>query len=104
MGPYDEDTGWDINCSWDLGDLVWNNDQTSIDTRSKLMVELRNDIIDEITRLYFERRRIQVELLQNPPKDSVKCMEKELRIQELTANIDGMTGGYFSREAELRRR
>ncbi|MFH0840104.1 MAG: YCF48-related protein [Candidatus Omnitrophota bacterium] len=98
VGPYYDDTGWDIRCSWDLGGLIWNDDQTSIDTRSKLMVELRNDIIDEVTRLYFERRRLQVELMQSPPKDERKLMEKELRIQELTANIDGITGGYFSRE------
>jgi len=103
VGPYYDDTGWDIRCSWDLGELIWNEDQTSIDTRSKLMVELRNDIIDEITRLYFERRRIQVELLQNPPKDLTKHVDKELRAEELTANIDGMTGGYFSREIEGRK-
>ncbi|MDD5680317.1 MAG: YCF48-related protein [Candidatus Omnitrophica bacterium] len=101
-GPDDENTGWDITCSWDLGKLIWNDDQTSIDTRSKLMVELRNDIIDETTRLYFERRRIQLELLQNPPKDLNKKIDKELRVQELTANIDGMTGGYFSAEIEKR--
>lgn len=96
VGPYYDDTGWDIRCSWNLGDLIWNDDQTSIDTRSKLMVELRNDIIDETTRLYFERRRLQVELMQKPPKDPNKKIEKELRVQELTANLDGITGGYFS--------
>lgn len=100
IGPDDESTGWDIRCSWDLGNLIWNDDQTSIDTRSKLMVELRNDIIDEATRLYFERRRLQVELMQNPPKDPNKRIEKELRVQELTANLDGITGGYFSRKME----
>ncbi len=100
IGPDDNDTGWDIRCSWDLGNLIWTDDQTAIDTRSKLMVELRNDVIDEVTRLYFERRRLQVELMQNPPKDSNRRVEKELRIEELTANIDGITGGYFSRETK----
>ena len=50
---------WDLTLSWDLGDLIWNNDQTSIDTRSKLMVQLRNDILDEATRTYFERLRLK---------------------------------------------
>ena len=31
---------WDVTMSWDLGDLVWSTDQTSIDTRSRLMVQL----------------------------------------------------------------
>ena len=99
----DEDTGWDITCTWDLGDLIWNPSQTSIDVRSKLMVQLRDDILDEVTHLYFERRRLQVELLQNPPKDENEFIEKELRLQELTAGIDAMTGGYLSREIERRK-
>jgi hypothetical protein len=53
---------WDIAMTWDMGDLIWNSDQTSIDTRSKLMVELRDDIMNEVTRTYFERRRIQIKL------------------------------------------
>jgi len=32
---------WDVALKWDLGELLWNEDQTSIDVRSRLMVELR---------------------------------------------------------------
>ncbi|MCX5687130.1 MAG: hypothetical protein NTV71_00550, partial [Candidatus Omnitrophica bacterium] len=78
-------------------ELIWNNDQTSIDTRSKLMVELRDDIMNEVTRTYFERRRLQIDLLTFPPKDLKLSLEKELRLQELTADIDALTGNYFSR-------
>ena len=92
----DHDAGIDFSMTWELGNLIWNNDQTSIDTRSKLMVQLRDDIVNEVTRTYFERRRVQIALLTNPPKDDHALLEKELRIQELTALIDGLTGGYFS--------
>jgi hypothetical protein len=97
IGPDEEDTGWDVTCSWNLGDLIWNDDQTSIDVRSRLMVELRDDILDEVTHLYFERRKLQIELLQNPPKEVNELIAKELRLEELTAGIDAMTGGWFSR-------
>jgi hypothetical protein len=33
---------WDVTLSWDLGELIWNADQTSIDVRSKLMVQYMN--------------------------------------------------------------
>ena len=89
---------WDVTMTWDMGELIWNNDQTSIDTRSKLMVELRDDIMNEVTRTYFERRRLQIELLASPPQDLKLSLEKELRIQELTADIDALTGGYFFRK------
>ncbi|MFA4991557.1 MAG: hypothetical protein WC569_03155 [Candidatus Omnitrophota bacterium] len=87
---------WDITMTWDMGGFIWNDDQTSIDTRSKLMVELRQDITDQVTRIYFERRRLQAELLISEPKDLKAGIEKELRLQELTADIDALTGGYFS--------
>ncbi len=33
---------WDVSVSWDLSELIWSTDQTSIDVRSKLMVEYMN--------------------------------------------------------------
>ena len=93
VGPQD----WGVNLKWKVGELIWNGDQTSIDSRSKLMVELRDDIINELTRLYFERRRLQMEMLFQPPQSDIERVEKELRLQELTALIDGLTGGYLSR-------
>ncbi|HLD69789.1 MAG TPA: hypothetical protein VJA17_03395 [Candidatus Omnitrophota bacterium] len=112
---------WDVSLSWDFGDLIWNPDQTSIDSRSKLMVELREDVLDQITRLYFERRRVQMELVQgfesltsaqsynseNGGRDTdyhnvslQKSVEKEMRVEELTALIDALTGGEFSRRIQ----
>ncbi len=102
-GPKEKDTGWDITCSWDLGELIWNGDQTLIDVRSKLMVQLRDDVLDEVTHLYFERRRLQVELLQDPPEDEKVYVDKALRLEELTAGIDAMTGGYLTREIQNRK-
>jgi hypothetical protein len=87
---------WDVSLSWDLSDLVWSTDQTTIDSRSKLMVELREDILDQVTRLYFERRRIQVELITYEPLDPQVEIDKEMRVAELTALIDALTGGEFS--------
>lgn len=97
----DQNAGFDVSVTWKLGDLIWSTDQTSIDVRSKLMVELRDDIVDQLTRTYFERRRMQVALLTDPPSDPKKLMDKELRVQELTAVLDGLTDGYFSEQMSI---
>lgn len=89
---------WDITLSWDLGEIIWTNDQTSIDVRSRLMVQLRDDVLDEVTKLYFERIRVKMELDNLSIEDRKKRFEKELRLQELTAYLDGLTGGYFSNQ------
>lgn len=93
----DDAISWDVTATWNLGELIWNDDQTSIDTRSRLMVQLRDDVLDEITRTYFERRRLQIESHFFPPESLKEKIDKELRIDELTADLDAMTGGQFSR-------
>jgi len=60
------------------------------------MVELRDDILDEVTKIYFERLRVKMELAYLSIEDRKRRFEKEIRIQELTASLDGLTGGYFS--------
>ena len=95
ISSQDLDSSLDLSVTWDLGELIWSPHQTSIDVRSKLMAQLRDDLINEVTRTYFERRRLQVALLTAPPSDQHALMDKELRLQELTALIDGLTGGDF---------
>ncbi|MFZ5802499.1 MAG: WD40/YVTN/BNR-like repeat-containing protein [Candidatus Omnitrophota bacterium] len=99
-GPDDIDKGWDFDISWDLGDLLWSSNQTSIDSREKLMVELRHDLLSEATRLYFERRRLQHEWMRISPAAADARAESRLRIDELTAMLDAMTGGYLGKRLE----
>jgi hypothetical protein len=96
FGPDDIDRDWSFDVGWDLGDLIWSSNQTSIDSREKLMVELRNDVVAEATRIYYERRRLQMDLLLNPSSDPQDHYERLLRIEELTSLLDGMSGGFFS--------
>ncbi len=101
IGPdgknFDEGFGVDANFSWDFSELIWSTDQTTIDSRSKSMVELREEILDRVTRLYFERRRIQIEMIMTPVQDPQGLIDRKMRIAELTALIDSLTGGEFSR-------
>lgn len=92
VGP----NSWDVSVSWDFSELIYNDDQTSIDTRSKLMVQLRNDILAEVTSLFFERRRLQVELVVKEGLSEQEKIDKKLRISELTALLDRLTGGFYS--------
>lgn len=94
-GPPSEDFNWDLNVGWNLGDLVYSSDQTSIDNRGKLMVDLRHDLLGEATRIYYERRRLQMETFFSPAESEQFHYERLMRLDELTALLDGMTGGKF---------
>lgn len=98
IGPPDQSEGWNFDLNWEFSDLIWNSAQTSIDSREKLMVELREDILGEVTRLYYERRRAQIEWILNPPEDPLERANALVRLDELTAYLDGYTDGYFSQE------
>ncbi|MFC1480051.1 WD40/YVTN/BNR-like repeat-containing protein [Candidatus Omnitrophota bacterium] len=102
-GPQERGNDWGIDLSWDLSNLIWNSAQTSIDIRSKLMVQLRDNILEEVTRLYFERKRLLLESEEADEEWKDKyLLEKWLRIEELTAHIDALTGGEFSEALEGR--
>ena len=106
-GPEEKGANWDMDLSWDFSELIWNSSETSIDVRSKLMVQLRVEILEDITRLYFERKRIVSEVLnmressEGEDAASLKVIaEKMMRVEELTARIDALTGGKFSEAIE----
>ena len=98
VGPRD----WGMSLSWDIADLVWNTYQDDIDNRSRLNTQLRIDILDEVNRLYFERKRLIRQLEEDPTLSGEELTKVNLRIEELTASLDGYTGGYFSAVSKLR--
>lgn len=86
-----------IRGQWDLSELVMSSDRIRIINESQDAVKLRDKTLSQVTRLYFDRRRHQVEMLLNPRSSLNGKVEDELRLLELTASIDALTGGQFSR-------
>lgn len=106
FGPDETDRGWDLDLNWNLGDLIWSSSQTSIDSRAKLLVELRESILSQVNRIYFERRRTQMELAFSAPEVTPReHFDLLLRLDELTAELDTLTDGFLSeRLLEIYRR
>lgn len=92
VGPRD----WNIGFSWNVADLIWSTDQTTIDSRSRLTVQLRQDVLDQVTHLYFERQKLKAELLVMTQANPGEHFYKQLELQEVTANLDALTNGLFS--------
>jgi len=69
---------------------------------------LQEGVLKEITRLYYTRRRLQIDLILSPSTNPATQLSKELRIDELTSTLDAMTGNLFTkakkRNARLNRR
>jgi hypothetical protein len=91
---------WDARgkLSWNLPQLVFNAEVLDVASLAGLV----QSVLKEVTRLYYMRRRLQLDLILNPPADEATRLTKELRLEELTALLDAMTGGYFQRELTRR--
>lgn len=87
---------YDVEVEWRFDEMMMGPTRVQAIRETSRLVQLRDDILDEVTKLYFDRRRLQVELMQNPPTDPRARTAKDLRLEELTANLDGLTGGWFT--------
>jgi hypothetical protein len=95
-GAVDQDRTYTVRARWDLDQLVMSSERIRVINEAQDIVKLRDKTMSEVTRLYFERRRAQVDMLLRPASDTMGQVKDQLRLMELTANIDALTGGAFS--------
>ena len=93
-----EDYDVGLTFSWDLGDLAYNPEEIDVSREAREVIELRDDVLDEITQLYFERRRVIAQLQMLPDPGEAERLRLRLRADELAAGIDAWTGGWFGRQ------
>jgi hypothetical protein len=88
-------TGIQVRAKWSLDKLVMSSERIRVISESQDVVKLRDKILSDATRVYFDRRRLQVDMLLSSG-DMKAQLKNELRLQELTAQLDAYTGGRFS--------
>jgi hypothetical protein len=93
----DDDFDVGVTLSWDLGDVRFHPEQIDVLRETRAVIALRDDVLDEVTQLYFERRRVLGELARLPGGPERAALTG--RADELAAGLDAWTGGWFSRRA-----
>jgi hypothetical protein len=86
-----------LTFSWDLGDIAYHPEQIDVSREAREVIKLRDDVLDEVTQLYFDRRRTLAELGARPDAPPAEKLRLRLRAAELAAGIDAWTGGWFTR-------
>ncbi len=87
-----------LSLSWDLGGIAYEPESIDVSRETREVIEIRDDVLDEITQLYFERRRVLAELVALGGPPAAEQRRLRLRADELAAGIDAWTGGWFSRQ------
>ena len=85
-----------VEMKWELGDFLYSKSQVDISDEAAELAEFRNEVLEQVTQFYFQRRQFQVDLLLSPPEDLRERIRMEIQLQEMTANIDYLTGGYIT--------
>ena len=81
---------------WDLGDLAYHPESIDVSKEAREIIELRDDVLDEVTQLYFERRRALLQLFAEPSATGDEAARLRLRADELASGLDAWTGGWWS--------
>jgi hypothetical protein len=92
------DYGGSLVLAWDLGDLAYHPESIDVSHEAREVIELRDEVLDEVTQLFYERRRVLLSLRQGGADDA-ELARLRLRADELAAGLDAWTGGWFSRHA-----
>lgn len=79
--------------SWNLSSLVF--DQSQLDAYG--LVGIHEDLLKEITRLYYTRQHNLLALALSPPPDARARAALVLRTREIEAMLDALTGGAWTR-------
>ena len=95
-GGLGQDQYYTVRARWDLNELVMSSESIRVINESQDIVKLRDKVLSDVTQLYFERRRVQVDMLLSPSDDLQSQVKDQIRLMELTASIDAYTGGRFT--------
>ncbi len=77
---------------WDLRELVFNPAEVQVYG----LIGVQRDLMLEVTRTYYLRRQLMLRMALRPPSEPLARAALQLRIQEFTAVLDVLTGGWFS--------
>ena len=87
---------------WDFTRLLFNPDTLTASRERSRIIERREDLLTTVNKLYFARRQLQAETALQPIDDAKRLIRTQLRLASLTADLDALTGGWFSKRVQAK--
>lgn len=96
------DVRYQCRATWDLSKIIFNPDEVGAQFQALRTADARREIESLVIRLYFERRRLKAESAAADDLDMPSGLRRELRISEVEAELDALTGDAFTHLAHHR--
>ena len=92
-----------VSFVWQLDELVFNRDRPLVMQFNALRYRAEMQVLGRVETLYTARQRLMAEILLQEQQESQRTSTAQwLRLAELNALIDGVTGGQFTKIADQR--
>ena len=83
-----------VKLSWDLARLAYNGEELDV----LALQANQEELLTRVTRLYSKRRRLLVELRGEVARE--ERLDKQLALDEATAMLSAMTGGWYAAQLD----
>ena len=94
-----------VKAVWALNELIFSRDSLLVSREAINIMRERNSLLDQVNKHYFERKKLigeisQLEAMKVPKslqaKKEHELFVKRLAVEKATAELDGLTGGWFT--------
>lgn len=86
-----------VRLTFDLDALIFGREELGAMAAADWTAERRRSAVERATRLFHERLRKRMALAVSPPSTALERAEAELALEEVTAELDALTGLYGRR-------
>ncbi len=95
----DNNVNTGVKLSWKLGNLIYDPEINNINTSARITANVRENILTELTQIYYARKELLYRLLDESFHDEMQQLfTDKLKLAEYTAQLDARTGAWFSAE------
>jgi len=103
------DRGFEIKAVWYLNELIFNPDQLDISREARNIMREKQMVLAEVNRHYYDRKRFAgivdrlkrgarpIEVKEKKGTVRLDLFNARIKMDEETAALDALTGGWFSR-------
>jgi hypothetical protein len=96
------DIGLEARAVWRLDRLLYDEAEIRALQTAQRQQQERIDLMMRVTSIYYQRRKLQ--LAQHRGGSEATRLDQVLAVEELTDQLDALTGGYFRRALHVRSR
>jgi hypothetical protein len=95
VGDVDQGIVLEARATWRLDRLIFDGAELRVASLAQQRARARATLAAQATALYYKRRAAQLDAIWNPAETIEEQVRRELDLEELTAQLDALTGGWW---------